>query len=130
MEHKLLARYPIGNPRRVWRQDNFIIHMSGPALVDPTLQKKSALTLQKTRRAVKTTVDAGFTWMGTLWADAESAMTVVRAAEQYGGNVLFQDLARFGGTGNSSYYTFYEKSDFEAAVTSVNICLHILHFFS
>ena len=25
MEHKILARYPIGNPRRTWRQDNFIL---------------------------------------------------------------------------------------------------------
>jgi len=25
MEHKILARYPLGNPRRTWRQDNFIL---------------------------------------------------------------------------------------------------------
>ena len=116
MEHKLLARHPLGNPRRVWRQDNFTLHVSGPALVDPQLRKKSALTLQKTRRAVKTTIDAGFNMMGTLWADTESAMTVVRAAEQYGGNVMFQDLKRHSGTGNPKYYTFYEKDDFAGVI--------------
>ena len=25
MEHKILSRYPLGNPRRKWRQDNFIL---------------------------------------------------------------------------------------------------------
>ena len=30
MQHKLLARYPIGNPRRVWRQDNFVLSISNP----------------------------------------------------------------------------------------------------
>ena len=113
MEHKLLARRPVGNPRRRWRQDNFTLHTSGPALIDTKLRGKSALTLRKTRRAVKTTLDAGFNLMGTLWADFESAMHVVRAAEQYGGNVMLQDLCRLGGTGNANYYTFYEKSDFE-----------------
>ena len=116
MEHKLLARYPLGNPRRAWRQDNFTLHMSGPAPIDTKLRKRSALTQQKTRRAVKTAIDAGFTMMGTLWTDFESAMHVVRAAEQYGASVMLQDLRRFGGTGNPQFYTFYEKSDFEGAV--------------
>ena len=25
MEHKILPRYPLGNPRRMWRQDNFVL---------------------------------------------------------------------------------------------------------
>ena len=25
MEHRILARYPLGNPRRSWKQDNFIL---------------------------------------------------------------------------------------------------------
>ena len=30
MEKKLFARYPIGNPRRKWRQDNFILSIVNP----------------------------------------------------------------------------------------------------
>lgn len=129
MEHKLLARHPLGNPRRAWRQDNFTLHMSGPAPIDTKLRKRSALTQQKTRRAVKTTIDAGFNLMGTLWTDFESAMHVVRAAEQYGGNVMLQDLRRFGGTGNPQFYTFYEKSDFEGAVRELKKWKCIKGFF-
>ena len=25
MEHKILLRYPLGNPTRVWKQDNFVL---------------------------------------------------------------------------------------------------------
>ncbi len=116
MEHKLLARYPVGNPRRVWRQDRFTLHMSGPAPVDIRLRAQNAHTHRKIRRAVKTTIDAGFGLMGCLWTHIDTAMEVVRAAEQYGGAVLFQDLRRFGGTGNPKFYTFYENSDFEGVL--------------
>ena len=116
MEHKLLARYPIGNPRRVWKQDNFILRTSGSAPINSKLPKRSAMTHLKARRAVKTTVEAGFTLMTPLWIDIETEMHVVRAAEQYGGNVLFADLARFGGFGNPNKVPFYEKSDFDSVL--------------
>ena len=45
MEHKLLARYPIGNPRRIWRQDNLILNLPSPAPMSTALQPKNALTL-------------------------------------------------------------------------------------
>lgn len=98
MEHKLLARYPIGNPRRLWKQDNFILNVPSPGPMSRL--PKSEHTRRKTRRAVKTSIDVGFNMMGCLWADSELAMDIVRAAETYGGNVLFQDLYRFGGMGN------------------------------
>ena len=97
MEHKLLARHPIGNPRRVWRQDNFTLALASPAPM--TLTPPSDLTHVKTRRGVKTALDAGFDLLGCLWAHSEVAMDIVRAAEMYGGKVLFQDMLRFGGMG-------------------------------
>ena len=100
MEHKLLARYPIGNPHRIWKQDKFILSVCSPGPMSRT--KKSDLTRRKTRRAVKTSMDAGFNMLGCLWADSELAMDIVRTAEQLGGNVLFQDLYRFGGMGHKN----------------------------
>ena len=114
MEHKLLARRPVGNPRRKWKQDNFLLSVASPAPMDTSLRKKSAHTLRKTRRAVKTTIDAGFNLMGCLWADSESAMEIVRAGETYGGNVLFQDLSRFGGMGKKN--VFCETNDYQGAI--------------
>jgi hypothetical protein len=114
MEHKLLARRPIGNPRRKWKQDNFMLTVASPAPMSTALERKSALTLKKTRRAVKTTIDAGFDLMGCLWSDSESAMEIVRTAERYGGNVLFQDLKRFGGMGHNNI--FCETNDYEGAI--------------
>lgn len=112
MEHKLLARKPIGNPRRVWRQDNFTLAVDTPSVLG--LTPPSALTKQKTRRAVKTALDAGFDLLGCLWAHSETAMDIVRAAEAYGGKVLFQDLLRFGGMGDNPPHC--QKNDYEGAI--------------
>ncbi|MBO5270219.1 MAG: hypothetical protein J6B77_05500 [Clostridia bacterium] len=114
MEHKLLARHPIGNPRRIWRQDNFLLTVASPAPMQTSLLPKSELTMRKTRRSVKTSIDAGFDLLGCLWADSESAMEIVRTAERYGGNVLFQDLRRFGGMGAKN--VFCETNDYAGAI--------------
>lgn len=103
MKHKLLARYPVGNPRRVWKQDNLILHAPSPGPMIASsyfMNGRGDMTYRKTRRAVKTTMDAGFTMMGCLWADSRMAMDIVRTAESLGADVLFQDLHRFGGMGN------------------------------
>lgn len=114
MEHKLLARYSVGNPRRAWKQDRFLLNVASPAPMSTALEPKSALTLKKTRRAVKTSIDAGFNLMGCLWADPETAMEIVRTAEQYGANVLFQDLRRFGGMGAKN--VFCETNDYAGVI--------------
>ena len=103
MKHKVLARYPVGNPRRVWKQDRFILHAPSPGpMIASTgfFSGRGDITYRKSRRAVKTTMDAGFTMMGCLWADSRLAMDIVRTAESLGADVLFQDLHRFGGMGN------------------------------
>lgn len=114
MKHQVLARYPIGNPRRVWRQDNFILSLASAGPMSTALEPKSALTHRKTRRGVKTAIDAGFDLLGCLWADPALSMEIVRAAEQYGGRVLFQDLRRFGGMGRRNI--FCEKNDYEGVI--------------
>lgn len=117
MKHKLLARYAVGNPNRVWKQDHFILHAPSPGpMISSSMYKsgKSELAYRKTRRAVKTTMDAGFTMMGCLWADSRMAMDIVRTAESLGGAVLFQDLHRFGGMGNRNILC--ETNDYEGVI--------------
>lgn len=112
MEHKLLKRTPIGNPRRKWRQDNFILSLATPASL--TLDEPNEFTRQKTRRGVKTAVDAGFNVLGCLWASSTTAMDIVRAAEGLDATVLFQDLKRFGGMGHKNI--FCENNDYVGAM--------------
>ena len=112
MDHKMLARYPIGNPRRKWRQDNFVLGLASPGAM--TLDEPSELSRKKTRRGVKTAIDAGFDMMGCLWANSTIAMDIVRAAEQYGGSVLFQDMLRFGGMGDKRI--FCQQNDYKGAI--------------
>lgn len=115
MENKLLARYPLGYEKRTWKQDYFILSLSSPAPYGTEkLKEKDALTRQKLRRAVKTSIDAGFNLLGCLWADSTSAMDIVRCAEGYGAKVLFQDLKGFGGMGDSNI--FCQKNDLLGAI--------------
>jgi hypothetical protein len=97
MEKRMLARRPLGNPRRKWRQEQFIISIVNPAPMG--LDKEGALQREKTRRAVKTAVDAGFNLMEMCWTSHELGMEILRTAEELGTNVLYQDLRRFGGMG-------------------------------
>ena len=99
MEKKLFARYPIGNPERKWRQDNFILSVSGSG--PSGLDEKNPLWLERTRRAVETAQKAGFTLQEMLWASPEVGMEIVRTAERIGAKVSYQNLRRFGGMGFS-----------------------------
>ena len=82
--------------------------------MDSRFRGVSALTLRKTRRAVQTTIDAGFNLIGCLWASPEMAMEIVRTAENLGGNVQFQDLYRFGGMGDKNI--FCETNDYPGVI--------------
>ena len=114
MDHKLLARNPIGNPRRVWKQDSFILTVASAGPMRSAWEVKSEHTRLKTRRAVKTCMDAGFDMIGCLWAYSEMGMDIVRTAEALGGNVLFQDIQRFGGMGHKNI--FCETNDYKGSL--------------
>lgn len=114
MYHKLLARRPIGNPRRVWKQDGFILTVASAGPLKSAWAHKSELERRNTRRAVKTCMDAGFDMIGCLWAHSEMAMDIVRTAEALGGKVLYQDMHRFGGMGRKNI--FCETNDYPGAI--------------
>ena len=115
MEHKLFARYPIGNPRRKWRQDNLLLRVNPcPRGGKDNLRPQSELTHRKARRAVKTAFEAGYDSIGTGWLGPNLALDVIRTTEQCGGKLIYSDLTRFGGMGDKN--VFCETDEFEKII--------------
>ena len=113
MKTKMLARYPIGNPDRAWKQDNFILSIVNPGPMG--LEMRSEQHREKARRAVETSVEAGFHLVELLWASPEVGMEIVRTAERLGIKVLYQNLRRFGGMGYSTE-ALNPENDFLGAI--------------
>ena len=94
---KMLARYPIGNPRRKWKQDNFTLSLFEPGPMG--LERGGPVDCEKARRGMQTAKDAGFKSVDLCWASPEIAMEMVRTAEQICLPLMYQNLLRFGGMG-------------------------------
>lgn len=84
MEHKILSRYPLGNPHRVWRQDNFVLS---------TFSAKG----ENMRDVLENCADAGFTMLELGWASHEQAEEALRICEELDIDLLYQDFSVFGG---------------------------------
>lgn len=84
MEHKIYARYPLGNTRRAWKQDNFILSNFSARASDM-------------RKCIRNCKDAGFNTVEIGWATHEQADEAVIYCEQEGLDLIFQDLSRYGG---------------------------------
>ena len=84
MEHKVLFRHPLGNSKRPWKQDNFVLS---------SFQGKG---LNK-RNAVENWKESGLTCVELGWADHDEAWEVVRLCEEVGLDLIFQDFSEFGG---------------------------------
>lgn len=106
MEKKLLARYALGNPRRLWRQDRFVLSTFSPGSTDFKTDDPDGA--EKMRRAVKTCADAGFNLLELGWARPEASDAAVRMCQQLGIGVIYQNLTRYGGMGTNA---FCETSD-------------------
>ena len=94
---KMLARYPLGNPRHKWEQDNFILSLVEPGPMG--LERGSPLDLEKARRGMQTAKDAGFNNVELCWASPELGMEMVRMAERLEMPLVYQNIKRFGGMG-------------------------------
>ncbi len=100
MEKKILARYPIGNPRRLWLQDNFILSNFSAKGDDM-------------RKVIRNCAAAGFNMLELGWASPEQAADAVVYCEQLGVDLIYQELKRYGGMQG---YRFYEKNDLEGVI--------------
>ena len=84
MEHKIFARYPLGNKTRAWKQDNFVLSNFSARASDM-------------RKCLRNCKDAGFNTVEIGWATHEQAEEAVIYCEQEGLDLIFQDLSRYGG---------------------------------
>lgn len=84
MEHRILKRYPIGNPRRLWQQDNFVL-------------STFAARGESMRDALENCADAGFNMVELGWASHEQAEEALRICEELNLPLLYQDFSVFGG---------------------------------
>lgn len=84
MKHTILTRSPLGNPHRVWRQDNFVLS---------TFSAKG----ENMRDVLENCADAGFTMLELGWASHEQAEEALRICEELDIDLLFQDFSVFGG---------------------------------
>jgi len=107
MKRKLLARFPLGNPRRIWQQDYFIFSAFSPGVL--SLENDCEELSLIMRRSVKTCVDAGFNLLELGWASPERGKMAVRMCEQLGVGVIYQNLKRYGGMGRKN--VFCETND-------------------
>lgn len=106
MEKKMLARRPIGNPRRLWQQDRFTLSTFSPG--DVFFHEDDPDAAEKMRRAVKTCADAGFNLLELGWATSEQSKAALPMCEQLGMPVIYQNLRRYGGMGHN---ILCQKSD-------------------
>ena len=100
MEKKILARYPLGNPRRKWKQDNYILSNFSAKGDDM-------------RKVIRNCAAAGFNMLELGWASPEQAADAVVYCEQLGVDLIYQELKRYGGMQG---YRFYEKNDLEGVI--------------
>lgn len=84
MEHRILNRYPLGNPRRKWKQEDFVLSQF----------KGYGNDLYK---HAKTCADVGFDTVELCWASDEQAEAAVDVCEQFGLRIIYQNMSRFGG---------------------------------
>ena len=100
MEHKILARYPLGNPHRIWTQDNFVL-------------SNFSAKGNNMRKVIRNCAEAGFNLLELGWSSPEQAAEAVVLCEQLGVDLIYQELKRYGGMQGNR---FYEKNDLEGVI--------------
>lgn len=103
MEHRILKRYPLGNPHRIWQQDNFIL-------------SNFSAKGDNMRKVIRNCADAGFNLLELGWASQEQAAEAVVLCEQLGVDLIYQELKRYGGMQGNR---FYEKNDLEGVINDL-----------
>ncbi len=103
MEHKILARFPLKNPRRLWTQDNFVL-------------SNFSARGNNMRKAIYNCAEAGFNTLEICWCSPEQAEEAVAYCEQIGIDLLYQNLHRYGGM---QKYRHYQKNDLASVINEL-----------
>ncbi len=94
METVTLSRFPLGNKKQMWRQNDFILSVFSPT---DTFYKSDEDTFRRATLSVRTCAEAGFNLLETGWATQEHLRAVLPACEECGIDMIYQDLAVCGG---------------------------------
>lgn len=121
MERRYLKRYSLGNPKRVWRQNDFVFSTFSPASID--FHNEDPDSREKTRRAVKTCAEAGFNLLELGWARPDVSEAAVEMCEEIGIDIIYQNLRLFGGMQGN----VWEKNVDDNIVSCVNRFRHYRH---
>jgi len=116
MKHCVLKRYPIGNPRRLWQQDNFVL-------------STFAAHAQNMRDAIENCADAGYTMIEMGWAPHDRAEEAVRLCEGLGLDLLYQDFSRFGGMQERNIDRKIEHEEVKAIVDGLRKYRHTIGYY-
>ena len=84
MEHKIYSRYPLGNKRFQWKQKEFALSTFNCIGKDMDM-------------AIRHCKEVGFNLLELGWGEHDKVWEAVEKCEQYGIDLLFQDLTLFGG---------------------------------
>ena len=103
MDKKILARYPLGNPHRAWKQDNFILSNFAALATDM-------------RKAIRNCKEAGFNMVEIGCAKPEQAADAVTYCEQEGLDLIYQNLQRYGGM---QHHRFFENNGLAGVINEL-----------
>ncbi len=106
MTHKIINRSPLGNPHRMWRQDNFVLS---------TFSARG----KNMRDTLENCAEAGFTMVELGWASHEQAEEALRLCEELDLKLVFQDFTKFGGMQEHMMDRKSTQADVKAVVDHV-----------
>ncbi len=88
METKIIYRHPLGNPKRKWKQDNFVI----------STFRAAEKNIPNPRLAIQHAKDLGFTMLEFASNPSlEDTLRCITACEEIGIDGIFQNMKAFGG---------------------------------
>lgn len=129
MKTKLLARYPLGNSRRLWTQDRFILSTFNPGEESWANTRKDPQVKQKMRRAMETCCKAGFNLLELGWSIPAQSDTALEQCDALGVDILYQNMDVFGGMGDRVVTPFREEA-LKETVERLRPYRHVLGYYA
>ena len=94
MKHVTYNRYPLGNKRFIWKQKEFTLSTFSCC---PQMDKCEGDMREVTFKSIKHLKEAGFNMLELGWSGPIGAWASVDACEEYGIDLVFQDMSIMGG---------------------------------
>lgn len=116
MKHIILSRYPLGNPHRVWRQDNFVL-------------STFAARAKNMRDALENCALADFNLLEMGWASHEEAEEALRLCEELDIDLLYQDFSLYGGMQERNMERHSGQTELKSVVDHVRSYKHCIGYY-